>query len=176
MPLSDGTPRTRITEDQMILSVDWGEIHGDINDQVDLRNLLNSKVNIDHNHYLSSLADVEISNIMNGNILIYDDLKYKNISPKAANLVMKDIKIVTVTTSWSENGSNGFVQDIPLNGIRAEDIIFVSPILSGDIALAKYQLSAWNKIDKIITDTNKITVYCFSEAPTIEIPLQIWVI
>jgi len=24
MPLSDGTPRTRITEDQMILSVDWG--------------------------------------------------------------------------------------------------------------------------------------------------------
>jgi len=79
MPLSDGTPRTRITEDQMILSVDWGEIQGDIDNQVDLINMFDTKADKDHTHLLSELTDVDVvtSPPQDGYALIYADNVWK---------------------------------------------------------------------------------------------------
>jgi len=56
MPFPEEVTRTRITEDQTLLTKEWGKISGNIINQIDLINLLNSKADIDHNHddiYLS---------------------------------------------------------------------------------------------------------------------------
>jgi len=48
--------RTLVWPHQIDYIINWGEIHGDIANQTDLMNLLNSKADIDHNHddiYLS---------------------------------------------------------------------------------------------------------------------------
>ena len=42
--------KTLLSKDQLKLTIDWGELSGDIQNQYDLINIINNKVDIDHTH------------------------------------------------------------------------------------------------------------------------------
>jgi hypothetical protein len=42
--------KTLLSKDQLKLTIDWGELSGDIHNQYDLINIINNKVDIDHTH------------------------------------------------------------------------------------------------------------------------------
>ena len=77
----------------------------------------------------------------------------------------------TITTTWT--GSSPSTQDITVSGISADDTPLITPVYSTDNATAILQKTAWNLISKIITGTDKITVYCFEDETVSAIPIQI---
>lgn len=80
---------------------------------------------------------------------------------------LKNVRTATITTTWV--GSTApYTQDITLTGITASD----TPIID-IVPTTQEQIDEWSKISKITTGTNKITVTCFEDKPTVFIPIQI---
>jgi hypothetical protein len=70
-----------------------------------------------------------------------------------------------------------YTQEIPIEGITEYDTPVIAPVYSTiDLELALEQKAAWNCIDTIETDDGKIIGICFSEKPTVALPVQIKVV
>jgi len=66
--------KTQISPDQLIFTIDWGELFNDINNQTDLIAMLNSKTNVNHNHdgiYLPIDGTAANSSKLDGQLPIY---------------------------------------------------------------------------------------------------------
>lgn len=78
-----------------------------------------------------------------------------------------------IGTSW-DVGSNGeYYQTITVNGILETDIPFIDLVQSNDIQVAKDEIDSWSLINKIITQNDRIIVYCYGIAPAIAINISI---
>lgn len=58
--------KTLLSKDQLKLTIDWGELSGDIHNQYDLINIINNKVDIDHTHDEAgyTLIDAKVNNTL----------------------------------------------------------------------------------------------------------------
>ena len=93
----------------------------------------------------------------------------------ATDFVEKNFKTATITTTWSGTEAP-YTQDITISGITSDNKPVIAPVYSDTLETAIAQQEAWNLIDKIVTDEDKITCYCFTEKPEVEIPIQLWVV
>ena len=94
---------------------------------------------------------------------------------KASDFAEKNFKTATITTTWSGT-SAPYTQDITISGITSDNKPVIAPVYSDTLKTAIAQQEAWNLIDKIVTDEDKITCYCFTDKPEVEIPIQLWVV
>ena len=108
MPFPPEIVRSRITKDQMILTINWGELGGDITNQTDLVNFINTKANIAHTHFLNELANVDLYSTQpqDGYIFYFDasssKWKSKPLPPNVTKL--SELTDVDTTTSPPQNG------------------------------------------------------------------------
>ena len=108
MPFPPEIVRSRITKDQMILTINWGELGGDITNQTDLVNFVNTKANIAHTHFLNELANVDLYSTQpqDGYIFYFDasssKWKSKPLPPNVTKL--SELTDVDTTTSPPQNG------------------------------------------------------------------------
>lgn len=81
----------------------------------------------------------------------------------------------TIGTTWV-GVEAPYTQEVAITGILPTDYPMIFPIYSTNIETATDEQSSWNKISQGITDTNKITFYCFQEKTTVPINIQIQVV
>lgn len=94
---------------------------------------------------------------------------------KASDFAEKNFKTATITTTWSGT-SAPYTQDVAISGMTSDNKPVIAPVYSDTLETAIAQQTAWNLIDKIVTDEDKITCYCFTDKPEVEIPIQLWVV
>lgn len=75
------------------------------------------------------------------------------------------------TTGWTTSAP--YYVDITLNGATTSDSVIVTPRYTGTLSTDQTRKENWNKIDRIVTNTNYLRVYAFEEIPTATIPVQI---
>ena len=80
----------------------------------------------------------------------------------------------TISTTWSS--STPYTQNITVSGITSTDNPCVDVVLTGDSNADKLILEAWGTVNRIVTSTNAITVYCYDVAPSVAIPIQLKVV
>ena len=93
----------------------------------------------------------------------------------ATDFVEKNFKTATITTTWSGTEAP-YIQEITISGIIDDHKPIIGPIYDDDVETAIAQQEAWSLIDKIVTDTNKIICYCFTDKPEVAIDIQLWVV
>ncbi|MDO4199871.1 MAG: hypothetical protein Q4D57_03885 [Clostridia bacterium] len=79
----------------------------------------------------------------------------------------------TVTTSWTEEATGLYSQEISIEGISETDTPTIDLVLSDNVTTAKAQMDAWANISRVTTSTGKIKVYCYDTYPTVAIPIQL---
>lgn len=94
---------------------------------------------------------------------------------KASDFAEKNFKTATITTTWSGT-SAPYTQNVAISGMTSDNKPVIAPVYSDTLETAIAQQEAWNLIDKIVTDEDKITCYCFTDKPEVEIPIQLWVV
>ena len=91
------------------------------------------------------------------------------------NRKISKLYTATIGTNWS-GSSLPYTQNVSVVGLSSNDVPIVDVVLSSTSEVAKSQLEAWACISKIETGTDKITVTCLEEKPTIAIPIQLEVV
>ena len=84
-----------------------------------------------------------------------------------------DTYTATIGTTWTQGANNEYIQDVTINGIASSDVPTIDIVLSDNATTAAAQLEAWSYVSKITTSTNKITVYCYDNQPTVAMPIQL---
>lgn len=79
----------------------------------------------------------------------------------------------TIGTSWAEESTGLYTQEVTIEGISETDTPTVDLVLSNDVTTAKAQMDAWANISRVTTSTGKIKVYCYDTYPTVSIPIQL---
>lgn len=79
----------------------------------------------------------------------------------------------TVGTSWTQGAGSEYTQEVTVPGILETDTPTIDLILSDNVETAKAQIEGWANVSRITTESEKIKIYCYDTAPTIEIPVQI---
>lgn len=79
----------------------------------------------------------------------------------------------TIGTSWTEESTGLYTQEVTIEGISETDTPTVDLVLSNDVTTAKAQMDAWANISRVTTSTGKIKVYCYDTYPTVSIPIQL---
>ena len=79
----------------------------------------------------------------------------------------------TVTTSWTEESTGLYTQEITIEGVSETDTPTIDLVLSDNVTTAKAQMDAWANISRVTTSTGKIKIYCYDTYPTVSIPIQL---
>lgn len=74
------------------------------------------------------------------------------------------------------NGKAPYTQKIILTGVRDTDEVIVGPVQSADFNVAQKQLEAYNCISRQITNNGSISLICYQEIPSINIPIKVLVL
>lgn len=129
-------------------SASWGNITGNISNQKDLAEKLDSKID-----------KTEVKDFINE---IQDNL-----------VGLNKIYLITIDKVWSNFSENTYMQVIPVNGIKEKDIAMVCIELSDDETLADKELQVWNRITKIVINNGSITAYIKGKVPDVSIKIRI---
>lgn len=76
----------------------------------------------------------------------------------------------------STNGKQPYTQKLIVTGVRDTDEVIVSVVQSADYNIAKKQLEAYNCISRVIVNNGSISLVCYEEKPTINIPVKLVII
>lgn len=74
------------------------------------------------------------------------------------------------------NGGFPYTQNIVVRGLRKTDEVVVGPIQSADYTTAKKQLESYNCISRIIANDGYISMVCYTDKPSLNIPIRILVL
>jgi hypothetical protein len=97
------------------------------------------------------------------------------VTPSQIGAAATKLYTATIPTSgWS--ASAPYTLDVTVNGILDTDIPIVDIVLSDDATASKSISENWVKVGRITTSTNKITVYCYDEIPSVALPIQLKVV
>lgn len=80
---------------------------------------------------------------------------------------------VTISASAFTGKTAPYQQEIAVEGIKETDTPVVGILYSDDPATALKQRDAWGSVHRITCSDGKITVYCYEDKPTADIPIQI---
>lgn len=77
-------------------------------------------------------------------------------------------------SGWSE--SSPYTLDVTVGGILSTDVPIIDVVLPSDTSTAKQIIEEWAKVGRVTTALDKITVYCYDEAPSVALPIQLKVV
>lgn len=80
----------------------------------------------------------------------------------------------TIGTSYSGNGP--YTQNVNITGIVSTDNPIIDIVLTSDTDSSKTILEAWSNVSRIVANDGTITVYCYDDKPTVNIPIQLKVV
>jgi len=103
-------------------------------------------------------------NTSSGNKPQIDHINNENIH------VSKYLYSSTITTTWTGT-SPPYTQDITVSGMLSTDVPVVDIVLTGTYSNDTNLQFEWNKIYRIVTGSNKITVYA-EEKTTLPVNIQ----
>ena len=98
-----------------------------------------------------------------------------NIGAGTSNVVTYTRSVVCTAANWT--GTGPYTQELTVQGIVADS----RPIIDYDFSSATTTniddlLTEFNKVNRFVAGTNKITAYCYGEKPTIAVPINILVV
>ena len=134
-------------------STSWGNITGNILNQKDLNEKLDSKIDKIDGKGLSSND-------------FTDELREKLLNVNKTYLI-------SIEKIWNKISDNTYTQIIPVTGIKEKDVAIVNVELSDDLNIADLELKAWSKISSISINNGSITVYCKNGTPDIDLKIKI---
>ena len=95
---------------------------------------------------------------------------------KAMFATVKRFTATIPATGWSPVSTGLYSVTVTVSGVLATDEAGgVGPVQTGSEATDKAMRKAWNKVTRITTAANSITVYA-TEAPSVSIPILLEVI
>ena len=104
-------------------------------------------------------------------LLDIDDLETQ-VNSKASKVMFTSL---TITDTWV-GASAPYTQDVTVTGMTADDEPHITPVYSSVLATAQAQEEAYSMLSKVESGLNKVTFTCFSDKPSIAIPIEIEVI
>lgn len=133
----------------------------------------------------SNLTTNNITSIIEGSAVKYtsaQDLSAtektqarNNIGAGVSNVVTFTRTATCTVANWA--GTGPYTQELTVQGIVADS----QPVIDYDFSGATITnidtlLDEFNKINRFVTGTNKITAYCYGNKPTIDVPINILVV
>lgn len=91
----------------------------------------------------------------------------------AGGKAVKVLYTSTLSTSWTANGSNGYMQTVSVSGVLASDTPVIGIVQTSTVATNQTLLENWALVSRITTSNNSITAYCYGDKPTVALPIQI---
>lgn len=74
------------------------------------------------------------------------------------------------------NGKAPYTQKLIVTGIKDTDEVFISIIQSAEYETAKKQISAYNCISRVVVNNGSISLICYEDKPSINIPVKLLII
>nr|DAT25108.1 MAG TPA: hypothetical protein [Caudoviricetes sp.] len=98
-----------------------------------------------------------------------------NIGAGVSNVVTFTRSATCAVANWV--GTGPYTQELTVQGIVADS----QPVIDYDFSGATTSnidilLDEYNKVNRFVTDTNKITAYCYGNKPTVDVPINILVV
>lgn len=133
----------------------------------------------------SNLTTSNITSIIEGSAVKYtsaQDLSTtektqarNNIGAGVSNVVTFTRTATCTVANWA--GTGPYTQELTIQGLVADS----QPIIDYDFSGATTSnidtlLDEYNKVNRFVTGTNKITAYCYGNKPTIDVPINILVV
>ena len=133
----------------------------------------------------SNLTTKNITSIIEGSAIKYtsaQDLSTSektqardNIGAGVSNLITFTRTATCTVANWA--GTGPYTQELTVQGIVADS----QPVIDYDFSGATTSnidtlLDEYNKVNRFVTGTNKITAYCYGNKPTIDVPINILVV
>ncbi len=129
-------------------------------------------------HYLDGItlqAGVVTSvNTQTGTVM----LNYADVGASPAGAAVTATYTATLSAASWAGSSAPYTQTVTVAGITATDKPIADVVRSGLVATAIAQLEAWQFVlnGKIVTGENQITATCYTDKPTLDIPIQMQVV
>lgn len=76
----------------------------------------------------------------------------------------------------STNGKFPYTQKIVLTGVQETDEVIIGPVQSADYTVAQRQIEAYNCISRIIVNNGSVSMLCYQDVPSINIPIKVVVL
>lgn len=142
------------SSDSSTTSTSWGNITGNISDQKDLTEKLDSKIDKIEGKDLSSndFTDEEQEKLRKLNTIFTFSL-----SPD----------------KWDFFNENIYTQTIDFETVKSTDSVIASIALSEDENISQMELECWNKVTKIEISDGSITTYFKGKIPSIPLNIKI---
>ena len=133
----------------------------------------------------SNLTTSNITSIIEGSAVKYtsaQDLSAtektqarNNIGAGTSNVVTFTRTATCTVANWT--GTGPYTQELTVQGIVADS----QPVIDYDFSGATTSnidtlLDEYNKVNRFVTGTNKITAYCYGNKPTVNVPINILVV
>ena len=133
----------------------------------------------------SNLTTKNITSIIEGSAIKYTSAQDLSTSEKTQardNIGAGVSNLITFTrtarcrvANWA--GTGPYTQELTVQGIVADS----QPVIDYDFSGATTSnidtlLDEYNKVNRFVTGTNKITAYCYGNKPTIDVPINILVV
>ena len=130
----------------------------------------------------SNLTTNNITSIIEGSAVKYtsaQDLSASektqarnNIGAGISNVVTFTRSAICTVANWT--GTGPYTQELTIQGIIANS----QPVIDYDFSGATTSnidtlLDEFNKVNRFVTGTNKITAYCYGNKPTVDVPINI---
>lgn len=98
-----------------------------------------------------------------------------NIGAGVSNVVTFTRTATCTVANWA--GTGPYTQELTVQGIVADS----QPVIDYDFSGATTSnidtlLDEYNKVNRFVTGTNKITAYCYGNKPTVDVPINILVV
>lgn len=90
-----------------------------------------------------------------------------------ANIPKYDYTLTVPASGWLKNNRKGYVQTVTLDGITVNDDPLISPVFTGIYDTDVIILNSWDRVSRISTGANSLTLYAFSDRPSVNLPLHI---
>lgn len=69
-----------------------------------------------------------------------------------------------------------YTQKIVLTGVRETDEVLIGPVQSADYTVAQKQIEAYNCVSRIIVNNGSVSLLCYQDIPTINIPIKVLIL
>lgn len=100
----------------------------------------------------------------------------KTLNNKAEGKANTTTLTVTINASAFEGGTSPYKQTILLDGITETDNPIAGVTYDEDVEIALKQREAWGNVSRIKCNNGSITVFCYEDKPTVDIPIQLKIV
>lgn len=132
-------------------------------------------------------AMVELNQRVNDMIILNEDMQnqIKDMQDRVTNVknvLGERITMFSLTSYIAKdkfeptNKSFPYTQRIQLTGVLETDEVLIGPVQSADYNVAQRQIEAYNCISRIIVNNGSISMLCYQDVPTINIPIKVVVL